>query len=70
MADVGLPNDFKEVKGDAKFLVRKKLAEMQSYDAELYVEDGILHILVNVADMNDSEGRDFLLVIDPSWSGW
>jgi hypothetical protein len=57
-----LPKAFKEVKGDDRFKLRKKLEKMEGYAAEAYL-NGEVYILINLVDEEDSEGRDFLMKI-------
>ena len=58
-----LPKGFKEVVGSNKFKLRKKLEKMEGYTAEVYLNKKELCILVNLADEEDSEGRDYLMKI-------
>jgi hypothetical protein len=60
-----LPKVFKEVLGDDKFHLRKKLEKMEGYAAEVYLTKGKMYIIINLADDEDSEGRDFLATLHP-----
>jgi len=51
------------VVGSNKFKLRKKLEKMEGYTAEVYLNKKELCILVNLADEEDSEGRDYLMKI-------